>query len=116
MALPLLELEALTDDQMRAMERVILDEDDKHYSVIGLMPEMLRTLCKNPLLLDRALAFWKLNRVFPAQIQDLFQLWLSSMLKADLNDAVSAIERERGLTVIAQATLNAPLAGALSRR
>jgi len=107
-----LELEALTDDQMRAMERAILDEDNKHYSVIGLMPGMLRTLCKNPLLLDRSLAFWKRNHTFPTQIPDLFQSWLSSMLKADLHDVVSAIEREQGLKVIAQATLNTPLAKA----
>jgi hypothetical protein len=110
-ALPVLELEALTDDQMRAIERAILDEDNKNYSVIGLMPEMLRTLCKNPLLLGRALAFWKLNRTFPTRIRDLFQSWLSSMLKADPNDAVSTIEREHGLTVIAQATLITPLVG-----
>jgi hypothetical protein len=111
-ALPLLELEALTDDQMRAVERAILDEDNRHYFVMDLMPEMLRTLCRNPLLLDRALTFWKLNRTFPTRISDLFESWLSSTLKADLNDAVSAIEREQGLTVIAQATLNAPVAGA----
>ena len=110
-ALPVLELTALTDEQMQVMERAILDEDDKHYSVIGLMPEMLRTLCKNPLLLSQALAFWKLNHTFPTQITDLFQSWLSSTLKADPNDAVFAIECEHGLTVIAQATWNTPLAG-----
>ena len=75
LALPLLELEALTDDEMRAMERAILHADDKHYSIIGLMSETLRTLCKNSLLLDRALGFWKLNHIFPAQIGDLFQSW-----------------------------------------
>lgn len=111
-ALPLLELEALTDDQMRAMERAMLDENDKHFSVIGFMPEMLRALCRSPLLLGRALAFWRLNHSFPTQMGELFQSWLSSMLKANPSDAVSTIERERGLTVIAQATLNAPLAGA----
>jgi hypothetical protein len=105
----LLELEALTDSEMRAMERAILDVDENHYSVIGMMSETLRRLCKNPLLLERALAFWKLNHIFPAQIGDLFQSWLSSLLKVDPSDAVSAIERERGLTVIAQATLEAPL-------
>ena len=94
------------------MEQAILDVDDKHYSVIGLMSETLRTLCKNPLLLHRALASWKLNHIFPAQIGDLFQSWLSSLLKVDPNDAVSGIERERGLAVIAHATLDAPLAGA----
>ena len=110
LALPVLELLALTAEQMQAMENGILDQDGKHYSLIGFMPEMLRRLCKNPLLLSRALAFWKLNRTFPTQITDLFQSWLSSMLKAYRNDAVATIEREQGLTAIAQATLNTPLA------
>jgi hypothetical protein len=111
MDLPLLQLAALSDEQMRAMERTILDEGDKHYSVIGLMPEMLRTLCKSPLLLNQALAFWKLNRAFPTKMQDLFQSWLDSLLKADRNEAVSLIERERGLALLAHATLTGPCSG-----
>lgn len=112
LALPVLELMALTDEQMHAMESEILGDSYKHYSVIGLMPETLRTLCKNPLLLGQALAFWKLNQTFPSQIADMFQAWLSSTLKADSTDAVSTIEREQGLAAIAQATLNTPLPSA----
>jgi hypothetical protein len=109
--LPILELEALTDDQMRSIERATLDEGNKHYSVIDLMPEVLRTLCKTPLLLEQALAFWKLDHTFPTQLQDLFESWLSNMLKAEPSDVVTAIEREQGLTIIAKATTISPIAG-----
>lgn len=104
--LPILELEALTDQQMHAMEGVILDQSENRYSVIHLMPETLRMLCKNPLLLSLALKFWKKNDVLPNNIPDLFSSWLSTMLRTSQTGIVLALEHERALTIIAQATVS----------
>jgi hypothetical protein len=101
--LPLLLLEPLSFEQMKEMEKLVLN-GEPHYSVIGAMPDMLRELCKNPLLLSLALDYWKLNQAFPQQIEFLFRSWLDSTLKLQPNDTVSAIIREQALALIANAT------------
>jgi hypothetical protein len=104
--LPLLLLEPLSYEQMKEMEKLVLN-GGPHYSVIGMMPDMLRELCKNPLLLSLALDYWKLNQAFPKQIEFLFRSWLDSTLKLQPNDTVSAIIREQALALIANATADA---------
>ncbi|MDO9294895.1 type I restriction enzyme HsdR N-terminal domain-containing protein [Bradyrhizobium sp.] len=103
--LPLLLLEELSFEQMRELERLLLDDGTgTFYSIISAMPDMLQELCKNPLLFNLALDYWKLNQAFPKQIEFLFRSWLDSTLKLQPNDTVSAVIREHALAVIANAT------------
>lgn len=106
--LPLLLFEELSFEQMRELEKLLLDDGTgTFHSIIGMMPDMLLELCKNPLLFTLALDYWKLNQEFPKQIEFLFRSWLDNTLKLQPNDTVSAVIREHALTVIANATTEA---------
>lgn len=110
--LPTLELAPLSDMQMRELENVILSDDSaQHYSVMGAAPPTLRSLCSNPLLLKLALEYWLRFRDFPRDIDILFRSWLETVLETEPNDPVSRLRREKALSIIAQATTDAPLIG-----
>ena len=109
-ALQVLELMPLSDDQMRELEEIILnDGSTKHYSIMGAAPPTLRALCNNPLLLGLSLEYWKRERRFPEQIDMLFRSWLNSVLETEPNDLVSRTNRERALAIIAEATEPSPI-------
>jgi hypothetical protein len=111
--LPLLELEPLSDEQIRELEKVILsDGGAQHFSIAGMMPPTLRSLCVNPLLLRLTLEYWKRERDFPRKIAFLFRSWLDTVLETEPSDAVSKVQREQALTALAEATVNTPIAGA----
>jgi Type I restriction enzyme R protein N terminus (HSDR_N) len=109
-ALPTLELTFLSDHQVRELESVILtDGSAKHYSIIGAASPTLRSLCGNPLILRLALEYWRRERDFPRNVDILFRAWLSTVLETEPNDPVSRALRESALSIIAQATMDAPL-------
>ncbi|WP_454650531.1 NACHT domain-containing protein [Bradyrhizobium liaoningense] len=106
--LPILLLKELSFEQMKELEKLLLDDGTgSFYSIISLMPDMLQELCKNPLLFSLVLDYWKLNEAFPKQIEFLFRSWLDSTLKLQPNDTVSAVIREHALALIANATTEA---------
>lgn len=110
--LPSLELELLSDEQMFELEKTILSGNSTRlYSVIGMMPPTLRALCNNPLLLRLAIVHWMRENDFPRKIESLFQSWLENVLETEPSDYASAIYREQALTLLAQATTDAPIAG-----
>lgn len=109
--LPLLELLALSDDQVRELEGLILSEGNSSwFSIIGMLPPTLRSLCEHPLLLRQILGYWKRNNDFPRQIDRIFRSWLDNVLETEPNDHASSIRREQALTLVAQATVDAPIA------
>lgn len=111
LSLPSLELLALTDGQVRELEDLILsDGNARWFSIIHLMTPTLRALCDNPLLLRQLLGYWKRENDFPKKIEFLFRSWLNNVLETEPSDHVSTIWRERALTLLAQATLDAPTA------
>lgn len=111
-ALPLFTLKPLTAPEQRDVEKIILDDGSgQFFSVIGMMPPMLAALCENPLLLQLTLDYWTRERAFPSRLVPLFQSWLKNVLKTEEADVVSSIRREKSLTLIADATLDGPIAG-----
>ena len=112
LGLPLFELEQLSDEQMYELERVVLDDGGpRYFSIIGMMSPTLRSLCVNPLLLELVLDYWRRNDDFPKKIELLFRSWLDSILRAEPSEHAPAAMRERALTIIAQATTEAPISG-----
>ncbi len=107
-SLPSLDLEPLSDEQVREFEQLILS-DGRFFSIVHMMSASLRALCVNPLLLRLTLEFWKREGDFPRKIEVLFRSWLDSLLETEPNDYVSAVQREKALTVISQATIDSPL-------
>jgi hypothetical protein len=111
LSLPLLELSGLSDDQVRELEGLILSEGSSSwFSIIGMLPPTLRSLCEHPLLLRQILGYWKRNNDFPRQIDRIFRSWLNNVLETEPNDHASSIRREQALTLVAQATVDAPIA------
>lgn len=110
LALPVLALLPLSDEQMRELEKLVLGGGSPIlYSVIGMMPPTLRALCENPLVLRQVLAYWKQHNDFPRRIELIFRSWLDSVLETEPSDFVSAAQREQALTLIAQATVDSPI-------
>ncbi len=109
--LPILELRQLGWEEMLSIEKSVFTSSDVQHSVVRSMPKILFDLCKTPLLLEQALVFFKSTRTLPTQLSDLFQSWLENILKVEPSEFVTAIEREKGLAVIATSTVNSPIAG-----
>jgi hypothetical protein len=108
--LPLLDLERLSDDQVRELEKAILsDGSATFFSIVGMMPPTLRALRDNPLLLRLALGYWKRENDFPRKIELLFRSWLDNVLATEPSDHVSAARREHALTLLSQATIDSPV-------
>jgi hypothetical protein len=103
----------LSDEQMHELEQLILgDGRPINYSIIGMMPPTLRALCGNPLVLRQVLAYWKQHNLFPPRIVLLFRSWLDNVLETEPGDFASAAQREKALQLLAQATVDAPIARA----
>lgn len=110
LALPVLTLLLLSDEQMRELEKHVLSDGSWiFYSIIGMMPPTLRALCENPLVLRQVLAYWKRHSDFPGRIELLFRSWLDNALETEPSDFVSAAQREQALQLFAQATVDTPM-------
>ena len=117
LAVPVLALLPLSDEQMRELEKLVLgDGNPIFYSIIGMMPPTLRALCENPLVLRQVLAYWKQHNDFPRRIELIFRSWLDNVLETEPSDFVSTAQREQALQLLAQATVDSPIvrAGAIS--
>jgi hypothetical protein len=105
LSLPVLLLQALSTDQQHEFAQLFaIGLDPEAYLIISMMPELLRGLCTNPLLLQLALEYWRVERQFPGKIDSLFRSWLDRILRVDTHDNISAIQREGALTVISEAS------------
>jgi Type I restriction enzyme R protein N terminus (HSDR_N) len=107
-SLPSLELEPLSDQQVREFEQLVLD-GGRSFSIVHMMSASLRALCVNPLLLELVLAYWKKEQDFPRKIEILFRSWLDNLLDTEPRDYVSVVQREKALTVLSQATTDSPI-------
>jgi Type I restriction enzyme R protein N terminus (HSDR_N)/NACHT domain len=108
--LPVLELQPLSEEQVREIEQRVLSEGSTSwYSITGMMSPTLRALCDNPLLLRQVLAHWKKHNDFPQDIELLFRSWLDNVLEGDTNDHVSATRREQALTLLARQAVASPI-------
>ncbi|WP_158928819.1 type I restriction enzyme HsdR N-terminal domain-containing protein [Acidisphaera sp. S103] len=105
---PLLDLEPLSDVQIREFERLVLNGNPS-FSITNMMSTSLRTLCTNPLLLRLTLEYWKRERDFPKKIEVLFRSWLEKLLETEPHDYVATVQREKALTLISQATNDSPI-------
>jgi hypothetical protein len=111
-SLPFFVLAPLSDDEKRELEKVILDDGSADFfSILGMLPNTLTSLCENPLLLQLTLEYWKREGKFPLQIEFIFRSWLDSTLNSQPGGAVSAIVREQALTLIAKDTAGSPISG-----
>ncbi len=109
--LPLLELQALSEEQIRELENLILNDGKaSFFSIISMMTPTLRALCGNPLLLRQVLGHWKRQNDFPKNIEFLFRSWLDNVLETEPSDLASTVRREQALTLLAQATVDSPIA------
>jgi hypothetical protein len=112
-SLPVLQLVALSYEQIRELEKIILaDGTAEHLSIIGSAPPTLRSLCNTPLLLRLVLEYWKREHDFPRNLDVLFRKWLETVLDTEPNDTVSRAYRESALSIIALATTDAPVTAA----
>jgi Type I restriction enzyme R protein N terminus (HSDR_N) len=108
--LPWLELDPLSDEQVRELEKVILNDGSaQNFSIVGMMSPTLRSLCVNPLLLRLALDYWKREQDFPRRIEFLFRSWIDTVLETEPSDFVSRVQREQALTTLAEATAIGPI-------
>jgi hypothetical protein len=108
--LPSLELDPLSDEQVRELEKVILNDGSaQNFSIVGMMSPTLRSLCVNPLLLRLALDYWKRVHDFPGSIEFLFRSWIDTVLETEPSDPVSRVQREQALTTLAEATAIGPI-------
>jgi nucleoside phosphorylase len=79
--LPLLELKEYSDEEQVAHAQITAARrGDPSQGAIGFMPQALRTLCKIPLLLQLALAYWYGHQVFPPDLKVLFRSWIDQLL------------------------------------
>lgn len=112
-SLPTLQLEELSREQVRELEKIILtDGSAENFSVIGSASPTLRSICNTPLLLRLVLEYWKREHDFPRNLDVLFRSWLDTVLDSEQNDAVSRAYRERALSLLALATTDAPVTAA----
>jgi hypothetical protein len=108
--LPVLELQPLSEEQIREIEQHVLNEGGANwFSIISMMSPTLRALCDNPLLLRQVLSHWKRHNDFPQDIERLFRSWLDNVLETKTTDHVSAVRREQALTLLARATVESPI-------
>jgi hypothetical protein len=108
--LPWLELDPLSDEQVRELEKVILNDGSaQNFSIVGMMSPTLRSLCVNPLLLRLALDYWKREQDFPRTIEFLFRSWIDTVLETEPSDIASRVQREQALTTLAEATAIGPI-------
>lgn len=115
LALPLLVLEKLSPQEQRDMEQLVLANGGLPY-VIGMLPNALKMLCANPLLLELTLDYWKKEHRFPEKLDGLFRSWLDSLLGTNSRDAISKIALEEALAILAEATIETPISGAHARK
>ncbi len=107
LALPVLSLEGL--DEHQKYELAEIAAPTVACNQIGLMPAMLRSLAEHPLLLTLILDHREQTGNLPTAVVDLFRSWLDRVVDYKTSSISAAIEREKALTLIANATLNSPI-------
>lgn len=109
LALPSLELLKLNDDEQRDLvERFSLTEGYTGPSFWNRAPDVLRAVCRHPLILQLTLALYKEQGHLPTRIEALFRTWLDRLLPSSLPLARRS-DLTRLLTSFANATVYGPL-------
>jgi hypothetical protein len=111
--LPLLELREYSDEEQVAHAQITAARrGDPSQGAIGFMPQALRTLCKIPLLLQLALAYWYDHQVFPPDLKVLFRSWIDQLLDTPAAIPSQLIVLEGALSLIASESSHRTLSGA----
>ena len=108
MALPSFNLVAPSDEELRNLEFLVLGQRSAFVS--SRMPKTLLNICENILVARLVFEYWKENREYPLQLGLLFRAWLDSLLQTSPSGA--AIWQESALTLLAEASVNAPIQAA----
>lgn len=112
--LPSVRLMELNDDEQRDLvEHFALIEGYAGRLIWHRVPEVLRTVCRHPLILQLTLAFYKEQGRLPTRIDTLFQAWLERLVPSSLQLA-RRTDLRRLLTSFANATVDGPLTEAAS--
>lgn len=109
LALPSVELTDLNEDEQRDLaERFWLSEGYTGPSLWYRVPNVLRTLCRHPLILQLTLALYKEQGRLPTRVEALFRRWIDRLLPNTLPLA-RRTDLRRLLSSFANATVNGPL-------
>jgi hypothetical protein len=105
LALETITLSPLDDAQQYSFSKILgIDA-----YVIQMMPPMLRDLASHPLLFLRILSYWQQNNTYPTNLDSIFSDWLNVVIEhADAN-AQQAAEREKALSILAEATVDSSI-------
>jgi hypothetical protein len=109
LALPSVELRELNDDEQRDLvERFSLTEGYTGPSFWYRAPDVIRTVCRHPLILQLTLALYKEQGHLPTRIEALFGTWLDRLLPSSLPLA-RRTDLRKLLTSFANASVDGPL-------
>lgn len=107
--LPSVELLELNDEEQRDLiDRFWLTEGYAGPSFWYRAPDVLRAVCRHPLILQLTLALYREQGRLPTRIEPLFRAWLDRLLPSSLPLA-RRTDLKRLLTSFANATVGGPL-------
>lgn len=109
LALPSLSLNLLTNDEQNEWIELAEDRNQLWPAVSHMLPQILRELCKHPLLLNLTLSYWKRENQLPLRINELFRDWLEAFILPGERNAATSINRESALRLLAKETTNTPI-------
>ena len=105
---PVLHLETMTDEEQRELAASVLAPAGDHVWVSA--PDLLRRLCRVPLLLDLALAFWRKHRTWPTGLPEMFDHWLTAIVSVGAEQSASQqASRRQALRLLATRSAKGPL-------
>lgn len=97
---PVLHLETMKDEEQRELATSVLAPAGDHVWVSA--PDLLRRLCRIPLLLDLALAFWRKHHAWPTSLPEMFDNWLTAIVSVGVEHSASQqTSRRQALRLLA---------------
>lgn len=107
--LPLYSLTALSDEELRELELLVLGHSQGSAFVASMMPKTLRNICENILVARLVFEYWREHKQYPPQLGVLFRAWLDGLLKTNPISSGKAVWQESALTLLAVASVDAPV-------
>jgi hypothetical protein len=108
MGQPILHLEPLSEEEQRELAATVL-APARDYAWVSA-PELLRSLCRVPLLLNLALAFWRKHHAWPTGLAEMFDQWLTSIVSVGAEHSASQqASRREALRQLATRHAEGPL-------
>lgn len=107
--LPLFDLTAPSDKELRELEVLVLDHSPQSTFVSSMMPKTLRNVCENILVARMVFEYWKEHEQYPLQLGLLFRAWLDGLLQTASIPGGKAVWQKSALTLLAEATVDGPI-------